>query len=51
MAARGWSISADGFYGDQTAGVARQFQAEKGLGVDGLIGKDTWAAAWNAPVT
>lgn len=51
MAARGWTISADGFYGNQTAGVARQFQAEKGLGVDGLIGKDTWAAAWNAPVT
>ena len=51
MADRGWSLAADGLYGDQTATVARQFQAEKGLRVDALIGPDTWAAAWTAPVT
>lgn len=51
MSARGWTISADGFYGDQTANVATQFQQEKGLGVDGFIGKDTWSAAWTASVT
>jgi len=51
MAARGWTISADGFYGNQTAGVARQFQQEKGLSVDGLIGSQTWSTAWTAPVT
>ena len=51
MAARGWTISADGFYGNQTAGVARQFQQEKGLSVDGLIGISTWNTAWTAPVT
>ena len=51
MAARGWTIDADGLYGDQTANVARKFQREKGLSVDGLIGPATWAAAWTAPVT
>ena len=51
MAARGWTIGADGFYGPQTEGVATQFQQEKGLGVDGLIGSQTWSAAWTAPVT
>ncbi len=51
MAGRGWAITADGLYGDQTAGVARKFQGEKGLRVDGLIGPDTWAAAWTAPIT
>lgn len=51
MAMRGWSIAADGLYGDQTRDVARAFQAEKGLTVDGKIGPDTWAAAWTAPIT
>ncbi|WP_026124121.1 peptidoglycan recognition protein family protein [Nocardiopsis baichengensis] len=51
MAERGWSIAADGLYGSRTAGVARAFQAEKGLSVDGLIGPRTWSAAWTEPVT
>jgi len=51
MRDRGWSITADGQYGPQSEGVARQFQAEKGLGVDGLVGPQTWAMAWTAPVT
>lgn len=51
MKARGWSIAADGLYGDGTAKVARQFQHEKGLSADGLIGADTWAAAWTEKVT
>lgn len=51
MAARGWAISADGFYGNQTATVARQFQSEKGLVADGLIGPATWSAAWTAAIT
>ena len=50
MAARGWRITADGLYGPATAKVARSFQAEKGLAVDGLIGPATWAAAWTAPI-
>lgn len=59
MAERGWTIAADGYYGPmgateptgETAGVAKAFQAEKGLVVDGLIGPATWEAAWKAPVT
>jgi peptidoglycan hydrolase-like protein with peptidoglycan-binding domain len=55
MIARGWDLGpsgADGDFGDISYGVARSFQAEKGLNpVDGLVGKDTWAASWNAPVT
>lgn len=50
---RGWSGvgKADGYYGPKLRKVARQFQAEKGLAVDGLIGADTWAALWEEPVT
>jgi hypothetical protein len=51
MAARGWTITADGCYGPDSENVCSQFQAEKGLGVDGLVGPQTWAAAWTAPVT
>lgn len=51
MRKRGWSITADGLYGPATKKVARQFQKEKGLGVDGLIGAKTWAAAWTEKVT
>lgn len=51
MASRGWVISADGLYGDQTMKVARAFQDQCDLLVDGLIGPATWAAAWTAKVT
>jgi hypothetical protein len=51
MAARGWKISADGQYGPQTASIVKQFQADKGLHVDGLIGAQTWAKAWTSSIT
>lgn len=51
MADRGWTITADGMYGPQTADVCCRFQGEKRLTVDGLIGPATWRAAWSAPVT
>lgn len=51
MRRRGWTITADGLYGPATAKVVRQFQAQKGLTVDGRIGPATWAAAWSEPVT
>lgn len=51
MADRGWQIGVDGLYGPQTEKIARAFQLEKGLTVDGKIGPATWAAAWIAPVT
>jgi peptidoglycan hydrolase-like protein with peptidoglycan-binding domain len=48
---RGWSITVDGWYGDTSASICRQFQQQKGLPVDGIVGPQTWAAAWKAPVT
>jgi peptidoglycan hydrolase-like protein with peptidoglycan-binding domain len=51
MAERGWTITADGYYGPETKAVATAFQTEKHLTVDGLIGPETWKAAWTAPVT
>lgn len=51
MSARGWSIGVDGCYGPESEQVARQFQTEKGLDADGLVGPATWSASWTAPVT
>lgn len=51
MVHRGWKLSVDGLFGDETERVVRAFQKEKGLAVDGKIGPQTWAAAWHAPVT
>jgi hypothetical protein len=51
MKDRGWSIGVDGCFGPESENVCRQFQAEKGLSVDGDVGPKTWDATWNAPVT
>jgi len=51
MAKRGWKINPDGKYGDETAGVAGDFQEEKGYTRDQLIGPETWDGAWEAPIT
>jgi hypothetical protein len=51
MQARGWAIDVDGMYGPGSADVCRSFQSEKGLDVDGVVGPETWAASWTAPIT
>lgn len=51
MKDRGWRITVDKWYGPASEAVCRAFQEEKGLTVDGVVGKRTWAAAWTAPVT
>ena len=51
MRNRGWAIAADGLFGQQTERVTKQFQKEKGLGVDGRIGLHTWNKAWTSTVT
>lgn len=51
MRNRGWSITVDDIYGPASKDVCTKFQREKGLAVDGIVGPDTWRAAWEAPVT
>ena len=43
----GYKIDVDGQYGQQSVSVARQFQQAKGLGVDGIVGPQTWAASFD----
>jgi hypothetical protein len=51
MKQRGWKITVDGWYGDDSADVCEAFQREKKLGVDRKLGPKTFAAAWTAKVT
>jgi hypothetical protein len=56
MAARGWSITVDGYYGPQSQSICEQFQqdsTEHGwpLAVDGIVGEQTWNATWQRPVS
>ena len=51
MRARGWPIAVDGVYGPTSESVCRRFQADKGLTADGVVGPETWHAAWVAPIT
>lgn len=48
---RGWQITVDGWYGQESDSVCRRFQADKGLTRDGVVGPATWAAAWTTPIT
>ena len=53
MRSRGWSIAVDGYFGPQSASIARAFAAEKGIptGSGGVVDLTMWDAAWTLPVT
>ena len=53
MAARGWSIRVDGFFGPKSAAVAAAFARDKGIrtAAPGVVDKALWDAAWTTPVT
>lgn len=51
MRARGWRIDIDGWYGPASKQVCLQFQREKKLKADGVVGPATWRAAWESPIT
>jgi len=40
----GYTIAVDGDFGSQTRSIVRQFQRDRGLHVDGVVGPRTWAA-------
>jgi hypothetical protein len=54
MADRGWRIDVDGYFGPQSASVARKFAAEKQIkhtGLPGEVDQAVWDAAWRTPVS
>lgn len=44
---RGWAIGVDGIFGPQSDAVARAFQRDQGVRVDGIVGPVTWALAFS----
>jgi peptidoglycan hydrolase-like protein with peptidoglycan-binding domain len=46
----GYNINVDGKFGPQSAQVARRFQKDKGLTVDGVVGRDTWSTAFGRSI-
>lgn len=41
--AKGWSVTVDQIYGDQTALLTAYFQMNQGIAVDGVVGPQTWS--------
>lgn len=39
----GYQVDTDGFFGEGTEQVVKQFQRDKGLEVDGIVGSGTWS--------
>lgn len=50
MRARGWILTVDGVYGEESRHTCLLFQDEHGLKADGVVGPLTWQAAWTKPI-
>lgn len=48
MVKLGYQLKVDGVYGERSRTVCRAFQREAGLDDDGIVGKNTWTAAFKA---
>ncbi|MBT2213518.1 MULTISPECIES: peptidoglycan-binding protein [Actinomadura] len=48
MKRRSWNITPDGKYGPLSKRTCTNFQTEKGLKADGIVGPITWQASWEA---
>jgi peptidoglycan hydrolase-like protein with peptidoglycan-binding domain len=42
LRARGRTVTVDGIFGPRTETAVREWQRQKGLGIDGIAGPDTW---------
>lgn len=52
MVERGWTwVDVDGDFGPTTYKAVVQFQQEKGITVDGVVGPSTWNSFWTAPTS
>lgn len=45
----GYAVAVDGDFGKGTAAVVKRFQADRGMGADGVVGRQTWDALRAAP--
>lgn len=45
---QGYGLTVDGIFGDKTKSATEQYQAKKGLKVDGIVGNQTWGT-YTAP--
>ncbi|MFI9272333.1 N-acetylmuramoyl-L-alanine amidase [Kitasatospora sp. NPDC052896] len=56
MRDRGWALTVDGWYGERSRSICERFQRDSTangwpLTADGVVGPDTWHAAWARPVS
>ncbi|MET8155713.1 N-acetylmuramoyl-L-alanine amidase [Sphaerisporangium sp. NPDC005289] len=51
MDKRGFTIDADGAYGPASREVCLDFQKQQKLDADGIVGRQTWNASFEAPIT
>lgn len=49
LVAHGYSVSVDGIFGGGTEDTVMSFQGDMGLGIDGIVGRETWRALEKTP--